>query len=188
MKIVHNNLEKTRLEKKEQELKVLLKEVQDQLKIENFNSKEGINKRREALKKVGEASSKIAGVIGSSLSRREKAAKMQKILGTLSIASLVGGIYGLIKNSHIVKTGFLGLQSHMEYGGTFLLKAALILFILKIIHKILSKGGIFLKDLSGLWKDTKENVNKDVKESNAFISFNEYVVLNEDILIIKNKI
>ena len=179
MKVVHNNLGKKQLVEKEKELKELLKEVQDKLSIADFNSKEGINKRKEAAKKVGGAITKITSVVGSSMSQRKKSEQMQTLLKTLSIGSLIGGVYGLIKNSHMVKAGFLGLQSHMEYGGTFLLKVALILFVLRIIHKILSKGGIFITDLSSLWKDTKEKVDKDVKESYSFVSFKEYVSIYE---------
>lgn len=177
-----DDLDNADLRAKEKELKDLLKKVQEELGIEEdeWDSDQGKQKRKEVAGKVLDTANNVLKTAGASLVSRKKAKRMQQILNVGTIASLVAGVWGFIQNTYVVKADFMdkvlrGAENEWHWGGMLFLKIAIILFVLRVIHKILSKGGIFLNDLTGLWKDSKDKVkNKKDKANESFISFDEY--------------
>ncbi|NMC60492.1 MAG: hypothetical protein GYA51_14075 [Candidatus Methanofastidiosa archaeon] len=170
------------LRAKEKELKELLKKVQEELGMsdEDWKSEQGIQKRKEVADKVLNTANDVLKTAGASLVSRKKAKRMQQLLNVGTIASLVAGVWGFIQNTYVVKADFMdkvlhGASNEWHWGGMLFLKIAIILFVLRVIHKILSKGGIFLNDLTGLWKDSKDKVKKKKDKANeSFVSFDEY--------------
>jgi hypothetical protein len=151
--------------------------IQKEFKIPDWNSEEGKKLRAEAAKKVGNAATNITEIWSSSLKTKEKANKMQSFLKTLQWGSLAVGIWRLVSATHFVSSSFFdkfrGDFGHWDLGGVFWLKVAVFLFILRIIHLILSKGGIFFEDLKNAWKAIKKIFQSpEVKE--CFISLNDY--------------
>jgi len=170
------------LRQHEKELKDLLRKVQQELGVseEEWGTDKGKQKRKEIAGKVLDTANDVLKTAGTSLVSRKKAKRMQQILNVGTIASLVAGVWGFIQNTYVVKADFMdkvlrGAENEWHWGGMLFLKIAIILFVLRVIHKILSKGGIFLNDLTGLWKDSKDKVkNKKDKANESFISFDEY--------------
>jgi len=166
----------------EKELKELLKKVQEELGMsdEDWKSEQGKQKRKEMADKVLNTANEVLKTAGSSLVSRKKAKRMQQILNVGTIASLVAGVWGFIQNTYVVKADLMdkvlhGASNEWHWGGMLFLKIAIILFVLRIIHKVLSKGGIFLNDMTGLWKDSKDKVKKKKDKTNeSFVSFDEY--------------
>lgn len=177
-----DDLDNADLRAKEKELKDLLKKVQEELGIEEdeWDSDQGKQKRKEVAGKVLDTANNVLKTAGASLVSRKKAKRMQQILNVGTIASLVAGVWGFIQNTYVVKADFMdkvlrGAENEWHWGGMLFLKIAIILFVLRVIHKILSKGGIFLNDLTGLWKDSKDKVKKKKDKANeSFVSFDEY--------------
>jgi len=166
----------------EKELKELLKKVQEELGMsdEDWKSEQGKQKRKEMADKVLNTANEVLKTAGSSLVSRKKAKRMQQILNVGTIASLVAGVWGFIQNTYVVKADLMdkvlhGASNEWHWGGMLFLKIAIILFVLRIIHKVLSKGGIFLNDMTGLWKDSKDKIKKKKDKTNeSFVSFDEY--------------
>ena len=166
----------------EKELKELLKKVQEELGMsdEDWKSEQGKQKRKEMADKVLNTANEVLKTAGSSLVSQKKAKRMQQILNVGTIASLVAGVWGFIQNTYVVKADLMdkvlhGASNEWHWGGMLFLKIAIILFVLRIIHKVLSKGGIFLNDMTGLWKDSKDKVKKKKDKTNeSFVSFDEY--------------
>lgn len=151
--------------------------IQKEFKIPDWNSEEGKKMRKEAADKIGNAATNITDIWTSSLESREKAGKMQKFLKTLQWGSLVFGIWRLVTATHHVSTSFWqklgGDFGHWEIGGVFWLKVAVFLFILRIIHLILSKGMIFFKDIKDAWASIKKVFN-DNSAKESFVSLGGY--------------
>jgi len=166
----------------EKELKELLKKVQKELGMsdEDWKSEQGKQKRKEIADKVLNSANEVLKTAGSSLVSRKKAKRMQQILNIGTIGSLVAGVWGFIQNTYVVKADFMdkvlrGAENEWHWGGMLFLKIAIILFVLRLIHKVLAKGGIFLNDMTGLWKDSKDKVKKKKDKTNeSFVSFDEY--------------
>jgi hypothetical protein len=151
--------------------------IQKEFKIPEWNSEEGKKIRIETAKKINNAAANITEIWSSSLKTKEKAGKMQTFLKTLQYGSIAVGIWRLIGHTHYLSSSFFdkfkGDFGHWEIGGVFWLKVAAFLFILRIIHLILSKGGIFFQDIKNAWQAVKKIFqDKNVQES--FVSLNDY--------------
>jgi len=145
--------------------------VSKAFKIEDWNSEEGKTRRKAAMKMVGNLTIKFKDIVVASLTNREKAKRMESLLNGSGIISLILGVRGFVMNTHTVSNPslwdkvFKGAEKVVDYGGTMWLKIAAILFILAIIHKILSKAGIFISDVKGEWEKAKVEVRKNMEES-----------------------
>jgi len=133
-----------------------------QLNILDWDSAEGQQKRKQVADAAMNAATQIENVVKSSVSGPEKAAKVQTLLTGTGIFSTLLGLWGLLSNTHRVTYSLLDkaknwlhggepLTNHIEWGGTFFLKVAFLLLILKIIHKLLYKGTVLQNDVNSIW-------------------------------------
>jgi len=79
------------------------------------------------------------------------------------------GIWGAINNTIINKPKLdiwhLDWQAgSIELGGTFWLKVAAFLFVLRVLHKIISTGTILFADITNFWKNIKTFFTGNIKE------------------------
>ena len=165
--------------------------VKDKFKIKDFDSEEGKKQRNTILQSISVVFKELVKLIGSTLSNKEKAKKIQNYLKGVGILTTIGGIYQAISGLNITLPSFSKLfkgelnlddVTHMvEFGPSFWLKVALFLLVLKIVHKIISSGTIFVKDIGNTWKGIKKFYKKviwkDMNENEKFLSRQEYEYL-----------
>jgi len=155
--------------------------VQKEFKIKEFESPNGIKKRKSILKTTKIVSSNILKILTSSLSKREKAKRIQNILQNFTYMSAMGGLWQTFSKSSFQIPSALDILkgediNFIDIGPTFWLKVAAILLIIKIIHKIISSGVIFIKDIKTTWQKIK-NLFKENIVNEGFISYYEYKFL-----------
>jgi hypothetical protein len=156
--------------------------IQQEFNIPDWDSEEGKEKRNEVANAAKNAITNITDAVKSSLTNREKARKVQSYLKGISWMSAVGGVWSFLAGTTLNKPEFsfrtfdVDLSHVVELGPTFWIKVALILFTLRIIHKIVSTGGIIIKDMMGLWKFIK-NLFKEKVVKESFFTIEEYKYL-----------
>lgn len=148
--------------------------IKKQLEIADWNSKEGQAKRQQFARTVSDIYTQIEGYLKSSISNEDKAKQINGRLRGLTILSSIIGIAGVIFNTHFVGPNFGDIMNldfgHVDIGGTFWLKLALFLFVLRCIHTVLSKGVSIARDFNSIWVFIKRlfsgNLLKEEPEGN----------------------
>jgi len=152
--------------------------LKSQLNILDWDSQEGQQKRQQIADSAMRVATEIENAVKSSISGPEKAAKVQTVISGFGIASTLLGIWKLISNTHRETYGifekisnWLGggdpLTNHWVWGGTFWLKLAAFLLILKFIHKFLYKGSVLQNDIKGIWNYIKNVINVVTGKANV---------------------
>ena len=156
----------------------LKNKISKEFNINDWDSNEG-KKIKEALKN---AIINITKVIKSSITNREKSLKIQSYLKGLTWISALNGIWKFISETTLNKPKFnifkldFDISNVINLGPTFWLKVALILLILRIIHKIISTSGIIVQDIIDTWKFIKNIFKKNIVNE-GFFSVEEYKYL-----------
>lgn len=151
------------------------------LDIPELNISEEKPKRKGAIHKLGVIYTNITKILTSTLSKKEKAKKIRNILRNFGYLTGVVGIYQTVSGLKLnnpdisILEGEIDFSNVLEIGPTFWLQVAAILFTIRIIHKVLSTGIIFIKDLSSIWKTIKGIFEEKTNE--RVYSFDEYISL-----------
>jgi len=177
----------------------LINQLQQSLNIPDWDSPEGKAKRKQIGEEIGNVFTKVVSVLSESITNREKAAKTHKILHGSSILALILGIRGFLKHIEdiVVKTPttswiknavgkvtefIFGVNQDFQdvdldwsqAGGQFWLKFAITLFILKIVHSMLSKGSEVSQDVGSIWSSIRGLFGRNKKMSEEFKIFENY--------------
>jgi len=174
----------------------LIDQLQQKLGIPDWNSPEGQAKRQQVAQQAGDTYQKVTGVLAASIDDQSKARKIQTLLKGSTILSIILGVRGALFNSHIIQqtlsqdglAGKLNQWFGTEFmdtaidlggvGGQFWLKLAIFLFVLRVLHKVLSKGSEIKQDARGLWNGIK-NLFGGSKQMKEAFELAENEMLNE---------
>jgi len=151
--------------------------IKAELKISD--GEKGVERRKKIASTVKQVSQNILKVLGSTLSNKEKAKKIRNLMKNGTWLSAVVGVWNIVSKTTVNVPGVkdivsanIDITSIIEIGPTFWLKVAAILFLLRIIHKIVSTGVIVTNDIKGTWNGIKNVFKVNLKE--GFVSLEEY--------------
>jgi len=168
--------------------------LKKQLNILDWESQEGLQKRKQIADSVLNIAAQVEGAVKSSISGPEKAAKVQTLLTGTGILSTLIGLWRLLSNTHTVTYGIFekfsnwvgggeALTNHIEWGGVFFLKVAAFLLILKVVHKLLYKGTVLKNDIGGIWNYIRSIISalmgKSTKVQESTMSIDEDRIIRE---------
>jgi len=159
--------------------KQLIDQINDNFDVPDWASEEGKEKRLELSTALKNAMVNIGKLLGSSLSNKEKAKKVRDYLKNAGWISGLWGVWKFITESSInspkidLKSLSIDFSNVIELGPTFWLKVAVLLFAIRIVHKIVSTGVLVVNDFVWIWKWIK-NIFKENVTNESFISFKQY--------------
>lgn len=154
-------------------------EIAKQFNIPEWSSEKGKKKRTDLSIALKNAASNINKLLLSSLNNKEKAKKVRDYLKGAGWVSGLWGVWKFITESSIhtpkidLRNLSIDFTSAIELGPTFWLKVAILLFALRIIHKIISSGVLVINDFVWIWKWVK-NIFKENVINESYMSFKEY--------------
>ena len=156
----------------------ILKEVG----ITEWNSDEAKLKRKEIADSLGDTIEGVSDAVNSTLTNRKKAKRIRAILNGSAWISLVYGVWRYLTQMSLK----LPELRFWEKGGigfdiidspTFWIQFAILLFVLRIIHKVISTGTLLGADVKNTWTSIKNFFKSKKKERSNESLNNEYDVV-----------
>jgi len=169
-----------------------LGKVKKEFNIDDWNSDEGVKKRKKIASDLGNLYTKITKSLKSSVSDKEKAKLIHTLITGSAYLAIIIGLWNMVHPDMVSLVDWdfqlLGKDIDIEFGkrpeGFFVdtlkwAKVALFLFLLRFTHSLLVQGRNFkenVKDMFGRFINLFKKVdNNKVTESSEWVLDMEYI-------------
>lgn len=157
----------------DEKIKKMKEMILEKFPIVDPKSEHGSEQRKKVVETIGTISENVMNIWLSSLQKVEKFKKIQTYLKGITWVNLIIGIGGLIFNTHF------HWLSAPELGGMTWLGIALVVFIIRMIHKVVFYKNIITNDIMKLWNITKKEVSNGEPKNEKLMTFELF--LNEEL-------
>jgi len=149
---------------------VIKDKILTEIGVKDWDSDEAKLKRKEIATSLGDTIEGVSDAVNSTLTNRKKGKRLRAILNGSAYISLVLGVWQYFTKMSLQWPELRfwekgGIDLDIIDSPTFWLQIAILLFLLRIIHKVVSTGTLLGADVKNIWTKIKNFFSSKKKES-----------------------